>query len=67
MQDPVPAGSPVPDDPDLDDIRARHPQWDIRRGYANYVAIPKGTPRVGAMTVDSLEDKLTRLERQGDQ
>jgi hypothetical protein len=52
-------------EPTLDEIQARHPDWDVRRIFGTLLAVPAGTPVIVASYTSTLEEKLSGLEAAG--
>lgn len=47
---------------ELQQLQAQFPDWDITRVFGAYRAVPKGTPLIEAVYLDSLRDKLAERE-----
>jgi hypothetical protein len=62
---PYPQGDPpsaIEETADLQAVKARFPDWDVRRVFGGYQAVPKGTRVIYAMYLESVAEKLVAAE-----
>ena len=52
-------------EPSLDEIRQRHPDWDVHRMFGTFLAVPAGTPVVKASYASTLQEKLDGIKDAG--
>jgi hypothetical protein len=47
---------------ELEQLQAAFPDWDIKRIFGGYRAVPNGVPIIEAAYVDAMRDKLADTE-----
>lgn len=56
------AADAEPVEPQLDEVRQRHPGWVIEAIFGGYLAYPVGVTVVRMMFVDGLDERLNALD-----
>lgn len=51
-------GPEQPPEPTVDEVRRRHPGWDVIEVFGGFEAVPEGTTVVRAMWLSILDAKL---------
>jgi len=46
-----------------DEVRQRHPEWDIKRVFGGWLAAPRGTRVVRRAHLESIDAELTLMKR----
>jgi hypothetical protein len=49
-------------EPSLEEVRRRHPGYDVLRVFGGFEAVPKGTPVIRAAWLSSMDQKLITAE-----